>query len=105
MTRDQNERLAKYRQQQRAYAAVRRAIKRGILTRQPCMWCGAKAEAHHQDYDHPLEVMWLCHSCHFLLHDGHKGPTYKPKYQREWTREDYAAAIAVAFAELIQLPN
>lgn len=25
-------------------------------------------QAHHSDYSKPLEVIWLCHSCHMALH-------------------------------------
>ena len=37
------------------------------LKRQPC-WCGATAEAHHPDYDKPLEVEWLCKKHHMEKH-------------------------------------
>ena len=54
---------------QRAHNAVRRAIVKGELTRMPCMRCGQqKTEAHHDDYDKPLEVMWLCTPCHKKRH-------------------------------------
>lgn len=29
-----------------------------------------KTEAHHHDYDQPLNVTWLCGSCHMQLHKG-----------------------------------
>lgn len=48
---------------------VYRAIRSGKLTKGPCEECGrANAVAHHDDYSKPLEVRWLCQSCHQLLH-------------------------------------
>jgi ribosomal protein S27AE len=39
------------------------------LERQPCVRCGAtKSLAHHEDYDKPLDVMWLCQPCHKQRH-------------------------------------
>jgi hypothetical protein len=53
----------------RAQNIVYRAIKKGLLTRQPCETCGKdKTEAHHQDYSKPLEVNWLCTKHHRRLH-------------------------------------
>jgi len=53
----------------KAHSAVLRAIKHGILVRSPCIRCGAeKSLAHHEDYDFPLEVMWLCQPCHKQRH-------------------------------------
>lgn len=51
-----------------ARAAVYGAIKRGALVRQPCRVCGAKAQAHHDDYSKPLEVDWLCPRHHGAEH-------------------------------------
>ena len=42
----------------RAYLHV--YIKRGKVKKQPCLVCGALAEAHHTDYAKPLDVEWLC---------------------------------------------
>lgn len=35
-----------------------------------CFFCGAsgKLHAHHHDYSRPLDVFWLCPSCHGKLH-------------------------------------
>lgn len=43
-------------------------LRRGKLTRQPCEGCGGHAEMHHDDYDKPLEVRWLCRRCHLAEH-------------------------------------
>lgn len=53
----------------KAHSAVGKAIRNGDLVRQPCIRCGAeKSVAHHEDYDKPLEVMWLCQPCHKQRH-------------------------------------
>lgn len=52
-----------------AHSSVSRAIRNGALVRQPCIRCGEeKSIAHHEDYDKPLEVMWLCQPCHKQRH-------------------------------------
>ena len=52
-----------------AHTAVSKAIRNGTLVRQPRVRCAeAKAIAHHEDYDHPLIVMWLCQPCHKQRH-------------------------------------
>ena len=52
-----------------AHNAVARAIRNGSLLRIPCIRCGeTKSLAHHEDYDKPLEVMWLCQPCHKQRH-------------------------------------
>lgn len=51
-----------------AHSAVQAALKRGELERPAvCSSCGTgsrRIEAHHPDYDKPLEVIWLCTVCH-----------------------------------------
>lgn len=49
------------------------AIKEGVLIVGPCEKCGATTEQrkiapHHKDYFKPLEVNWLCYSCHQKHH-------------------------------------
>jgi hypothetical protein len=44
------------------------------MNRQPCEICGAKAEAHHDDYTKPLEVRWLCFKHHREWHKNHDNP-------------------------------
>jgi hypothetical protein len=45
-----------------AHKAVERALRKGILVRQPCEVCGAasRVHAHHENYAEPLAVRWLC---------------------------------------------
>ena len=53
-----------------AHKVVEYAIANGKLLRSPCERCGEsdKIYAHHDDYSKPLDVMWLCSSCHFTRH-------------------------------------
>ena len=44
------------------------------IIRQPCEICGEKAEAHHDDYNKPLEVRWLCFKHHREWHKIHENP-------------------------------
>lgn len=52
-----------------AHNKVSYAIKNGNLIRQNCEKCGSeKTVAHHEDYDKPLAVTWLCQPCHKKRH-------------------------------------
>lgn len=54
-------------ERRRVYDAVQRALKSGALVRpEECVACGGGGpiSAHHDDYDKPLDVRWLCHPCH-----------------------------------------
>lgn len=54
----------------RARNTVARAIAAGAITRQPCAHgkCRRRAQAHHDDYSKPLDVIWLCPSHHAARH-------------------------------------
>lgn len=43
-------------------------LKRGKLERLGCEVCGERAQMHHDDYDKPLEVRWLCRKHHLRHH-------------------------------------
>jgi len=59
----------KSRKRNRVHVRVMRAVKNGLLERLPCAVCGsASVEAHHDDYDRPLEVRWLCKVHHKEWH-------------------------------------
>lgn len=47
-----------------AAMAVRNAKISGALVPMPCVECGQKGEAHHEDYAKPLDVIWLCRFHH-----------------------------------------
>lgn len=52
--------------QSRATSMVRAYVKRYKIKPLPCAVCGTteRLEAHHENYDHPLSVIWLCHEDH-----------------------------------------
>lgn len=53
----------------KAQSKVSREIKKGNLSRKPCEICGEiKSVAHHDDYDKPLDVRWLCQAHHKQWH-------------------------------------
>lgn len=58
-------------QRKRQYARnyLNTYIRRGKIMRRPCQECGNPvAQAHHDDYDKPLQVIWLCRTHHLELH-------------------------------------
>lgn len=51
------------------HVAVSKAVGSGELVKLPCEICGnVKANAHHEDYSKPLEVVWLCQHHHVERH-------------------------------------
>lgn len=52
--------------QKRAHNILNRAVKKGEIVPQACEECGSttNVDGHHDDYSKPLEVHWLCRSCH-----------------------------------------
>lgn len=60
-----------------AHQALRSAEKKGLIERGPCEVCGAVhgvdgavIHGHHDDYDMPMAVRWLCMLHHRQLHAG-----------------------------------
>lgn len=54
----------------KVHVTVGNALRDGILVKKPCEVCGdSYVEAHHCDYDKPLEVMFLCPKHHQAWHD------------------------------------
>jgi hypothetical protein len=48
---------------------VFQAKKKGTLIKTPCIICGEnKSEAHHENYNKPLYVFWLCKKHHMARH-------------------------------------
>lgn len=62
----------------KAHAIVGNFLRDGRITRpEICELCGGKCkpQAHHCDYSKPLDVMWLCKSCHVEWHKNNS-PIY-----------------------------
>lgn len=54
-----------------AHIALQNALRRGLVSREPCAVCGAeKVDGHHDpdNYDMPLRVTWLCRRHHVAEH-------------------------------------
>jgi hypothetical protein len=52
-----------------ARSAANNAQRDGRLHPSPCEICGEpNAQKHHEDYNQPLVVRWICHRCHVALH-------------------------------------
>lgn len=58
----------------KAYSKVIQSLKMGRLKRKSCQHCNStmKTHTHHKDYSKPLDVMWLCPSCHKIEHNKEK---------------------------------
>lgn len=58
-----------YKLKQKCWNAFNRAISKGDIKRQPCEKCNKpNAEGHHDDYNKPFDVRWLCEEHHKEFH-------------------------------------
>ena len=68
------EELAFKKKQKKAHRAVENAVRNGTLHKPDCCSaCGERKSSrelhgHHHDYDKPLDVEWICRTCHLLDH-------------------------------------
>lgn len=57
------------RKKARAGALLHTAVKKGLVEKQPCEVCGdLRVHGHREDYEKPLDVIWLCPLHHAELH-------------------------------------
>jgi hypothetical protein len=62
----------KYPKKYKAHSIVNYAIKSKKLFKEPCLICGSdEVHAHHDDYDKPLNIRWLCAEHHNQWHAEH----------------------------------
>ena len=69
----ENARIARKRNpaKEAARQAVQYALRRGILVKQPCQICAnPRSEAHHHNYNEPLNVGWFCKKHHQAIHQN-----------------------------------
>ena len=60
-------------EREKAHSLFKSALRSGKVIRPAkCEMCGdsCKPHGHHPDYSKPYDVIWLCSSCHSLLHKG-----------------------------------
>lgn len=75
----------------RSYAGVYK--KRGKLVKCPCENCGSpRSQMHHENYNNPLDVVWLCRPCHMTLHRVEKA-------RKAWEDMKNQPAIAAALGK------
>jgi hypothetical protein len=56
----------------KARSTLNNAVAIGHIERKPCGVCGdVSVEAHHHDYNKPLDVTWLCRAHHEEMHHPH----------------------------------
>ena len=67
-TSGKNEWVIRNPEKRKAHQAVHSALRSGKIHRHPCCICGNKAQAHHDDYSKPLEIIWLCSKHHGERH-------------------------------------
>jgi hypothetical protein len=92
---------------QRVQQCVYRAIREGVLVIKPCEVCGAHPTetqsngrtrrgvvAHHDDYNQPLNVRWLCKPCHIRWHARNASIRPRPKIARLTAKHMYPYALA-----------
>jgi DNA-binding transcriptional regulator YiaG len=61
-----------------AQVRVKTAVDNGVLVKpDKCEKCNKESKmlhGHHNDYDKPLEVVWLCPTCHAEEHNRYQDP-------------------------------
>jgi hypothetical protein len=89
--------------------AVYKALKKGILKKPDlCSKCGLKKtiHAHHKDYSKPLDVVWLCNSCHAKIHYSYEKCLFvNPNFIKENTKRLVGNSFAKGSIRTIEFKN
>lgn len=68
----------KHPEKHKAGMKFRYAVRRGKILRptycSKCWKYSKRIEGHHEDYSKPLDVIWLCRSCHVKIHKQKREP-------------------------------
>ena len=68
----------------KAQAKLRYAIKTGKIKRLPCEVCGIKkSHGHHENYNKPYDVKWLCDNHHKEVHNRLIRPIRRRKHEKK----------------------
>lgn len=60
---------SKNRHKRKASQKINDLIHRGKIEKQPCVECDdVNSQGHHEDYNKPLDVIWLCQKHHMMRH-------------------------------------
>jgi hypothetical protein len=74
------------------------AVADGVLVRpQTCSRCLAPTPhivAHHENYDRPFQVIWLCHACHYRIHNTPEKEQAKLRKRKETMAMNAARKLA-----------
>ena len=91
----------------RAQNILEKAVERGVVVRKSqCEKCGSTEvfkdgrtaiQAHHTDYNKPLDVMWLCQKCHHEWHKENQAIERKEGDANEISRETDISVISGGF--------
>jgi hypothetical protein len=63
--------IGRNQEKRKAQIALGNAIRDGKIDKGPCIKCASihNVHGHHEDYNYPLDVVWLCPKCHKIRHN------------------------------------
>jgi len=82
--------------------AVRTAISDGVLSRGLCEECGRSALGHHDDYNRPFSIRWLCHHHHAIWHRQNRPIPFRPSMLAMCKDEYYQLGLSQLARDLVR---